>query len=249
MIQNLVQHRQEKILWNIFFLKTGRASVSILHQQETLLFRLAGKEARYAEGYAVPASAFEEQEDGTYQAQISGAMGRAWCQVWCLDDGYWENVEVTPPAGIEQIQKSVEEMKLPKGRLGKNFIPECRLAETGWGNTGRRTDACSFLFAGEKEMSCTEKWENECRELYGCVLRVAKIKGIKMAEPTGQEYFRDSERKVSGDYRRTMGKVVRAGVAGTFWKKRKAKSGAGEKNNRSGRENFTAGFLKLRSGI
>lgn len=34
MIQNLVQHRQEKILWNIFFLKTGRASVSILHQQE-----------------------------------------------------------------------------------------------------------------------------------------------------------------------------------------------------------------------
>ena len=38
-----------------------------------------------------------------------------WCQVWCLDDGYWENVEVTPPAGIEQIQKSVEEMKLPKG--------------------------------------------------------------------------------------------------------------------------------------
>ena len=40
------------------------------------------------------------------------------------------------------------------------------------------------------------------------------------------EYFRDSERKVSGDYRRTMGKVVRAGVAGTFWKKRRAKSGA-----------------------
>lgn len=85
----------------------------------TLLFRLAGKEARYAEGYAVPASAFEEQEDGTYQAQISGAMGHAWCQVWCLDDGYWENIEVTPPAGIEQIQKSVEEMKLPKGRLAR----------------------------------------------------------------------------------------------------------------------------------
>ena len=84
MIQNLVQHRQEKILWNIFFLKTGRASVSILHQQELYYSGLPEKRQDMRKGYAVPASAFEEQEDGTYQAQISGAMGHAWCQVWCL---------------------------------------------------------------------------------------------------------------------------------------------------------------------
>ena len=189
----------------------------------TLLFRLAGKEARYAEGYAVPASAFEEQEDGTYQAQISGAMGHAWCQVWCLDDGYWENVEVTPPAGIEQIQKSVEEMKLPKGRLARILYQNA-----GWLNTDRRTDACSFLFAGKKEMSCTEKKsrENDCRRIIWLRTAGGKDQRNQNGRTDRTEYFRDSERKVSGDYRRTMGKVVRAGVAGTFWKKRRAKSGA-----------------------
>lgn len=108
-----------------------------------------------------------------------------------------------------------------------NFIPECRLAETGWGNTGRRTDACSFLFAGEKEMSCTEKRVGkDCRRIIWLRTAGGKDQRNQNGRTDRTEYFRDSERKVSGDYRRTMGKVVRAGVAGTFWKKRRAKSGA-----------------------
>ena len=154
----------------------------------TLLFRLAGKEARYAEGYAVPASAFEEQEDGTYQAQISGAMGHAWCQVWCLDDGYWENVEVTPPAGIEQIQKSVEEMKLPKGRLARILYQNA-----GWLKPAGKILAAGLMLAvfylqGKKRCLALKKRVGKMTagELYGCVLRVARIKGIKMAEPAGK---------------------------------------------------------------
>ena len=154
----------------------------------TLLFRLAGKEARYAEGYAVPASAFEEQEDGTYQAQISGAMGHAWCQVWCLDDGYWENVEVTPPAGIEQIQKSVEEMKLPKGRLARILYQNAGWLKPAGGILTAGLMLAVFYLQGKKRCLALKKRVGKMTagELYGCVLRVAKIKGIKMAEPTGQ---------------------------------------------------------------
>ena len=77
-------------------------------------------------------------------------------------------------------------------------------------------------------MSCTEKKsrENDCRRIIWLRTAGGKDQRNQNGRTDRTEYFRDSERKVSGDYRRTMGKVVRAGVAGTFWKKRRAKSGA-----------------------
>ena len=34
------------------------------------------------EGLVVPASAFKEKENGTYEAQVDGTMGHAWCEVY-----------------------------------------------------------------------------------------------------------------------------------------------------------------------
>lgn len=99
-------------------------------------------------------------------------------------------------------------------------------------------------------MSCTEKRVGKMTagELYGCVLRVAKIKGIKMAEPTGQstlEILKEKFPEITAEqWESCTGRCCR-----NFLEEKKSKVRSREKNNRSGRENFTAGFLKLRSGI
>lgn len=61
-----------------------------------LLYRMNGVPARYAEGYAVPESAFVPSEDGAYEARIDGTMGHAWCQVYDGESGEWVNMEHTP---------------------------------------------------------------------------------------------------------------------------------------------------------
>ena len=61
-----------------------------------LLYRMNGFPARYAEGYAVPASAFSPAEGGGYEAQVNGMMGHAWCQVYNEENGGWINMEHTP---------------------------------------------------------------------------------------------------------------------------------------------------------
>ena len=64
----------------------------------TLMYRYCGYTARYVEGYVVPASAFHENEVGQYEAQITGEMGHAWCQVYDEETGEWTDMEHTPPA-------------------------------------------------------------------------------------------------------------------------------------------------------
>ena len=61
-----------------------------------LLYRMCGYPSVYIEGYAVPASAFEPAGDGTWQAQVEGSMGHAWCQVYEGADRGWVNKEHTP---------------------------------------------------------------------------------------------------------------------------------------------------------
>lgn len=64
-----------------------------------LLYRMCGYPARYAEGFAIPASAFTADQDGQYAAQIDGSMGHAWCQVYDENSGEWLDMEHTPAAG------------------------------------------------------------------------------------------------------------------------------------------------------
>ena len=63
-----------------------------------LLYRMCGYPSVYIEGYAVPASAFKQTEDGSWQAQVEGSMGHAWCQVYEGSGNGWENKEHTPAA-------------------------------------------------------------------------------------------------------------------------------------------------------
>ena len=66
-----------------------------------LMYRILGYQARYAEGYAIPSSAFEKQKDGTYAAEVTGEMGHAWCETYA--DG-WQIREHTLPYTGDDIQ-------------------------------------------------------------------------------------------------------------------------------------------------
>lgn len=59
-----------------------------------LMYRIMGYPARYVEGYAIPASAFTMQQDGSYQAVVTGEMGHAWCETF---EGEWNIREHTLP--------------------------------------------------------------------------------------------------------------------------------------------------------
>lgn len=74
-----------------------------------LLYRMCGYPSVYVEGYAVPASAFYQAEDGSWQARVDGSMGHAWCQVYEEDEGIWVNREHTPAAlgsGAEEMSEA-----------------------------------------------------------------------------------------------------------------------------------------------
>ena len=72
-----------------------------------LLYRMCGYPSVYIEGYAVPASAFEQMENGSYRARIDGSMGHAWCRVYDEREG-WENREHTP-ANLDRTEAMPEE--------------------------------------------------------------------------------------------------------------------------------------------
>ena len=61
----------------------------------TLLYRLYGIPARYATGYKLSPSAFEAEEDGTWQAAATDEDAHAWVEIF-LENYGWTPVEVTP---------------------------------------------------------------------------------------------------------------------------------------------------------
>ena len=63
-----------------------------------LLYRLQGVPARYVAGYAVPASAFVQQGDGSYSAVVTDEQAHAWAEIFVEDMG-WMPVEVTLALG------------------------------------------------------------------------------------------------------------------------------------------------------
>lgn len=65
----------------------------------TLMYRIFGYQARYAQGYAIPASAFEKQPDGTYAAKVTGDMGHAWCETY--ENGWKVREHTLPYTGKE----------------------------------------------------------------------------------------------------------------------------------------------------
>lgn len=60
-----------------------------------LMYRLYGIPARYASGYAIAPSDFEQQEDGTWMADVTDESAHAWVEIFFEDYG-WTPVEATP---------------------------------------------------------------------------------------------------------------------------------------------------------
>lgn len=70
-----------------------------------MMLRAAGVSSRYTEGYVVSVSAWEEQEDGSWRAEILDSNAHAWAEIYQENDvqtdtgspdGYWVPVELTP---------------------------------------------------------------------------------------------------------------------------------------------------------
>lgn len=97
-----------------------------------LLYRMCGYPSVYIEGYAVPASAFEQMEDGSYQARIDGSMGHAWCRVYDEREG-WENREHTPadPGRTEEIAEGDEQAEKQADRQMENRAETAHLDDAG----------------------------------------------------------------------------------------------------------------------
>lgn len=79
-----------------------------------LFYRMCGYESVYVEGSVVPASAFKEKENGTYEAQVDGSMGHAWCEVYDEESGEWITMEHTPAAlrnGMEGADAAEQKKK------------------------------------------------------------------------------------------------------------------------------------------
>lgn len=72
-----------------------------------LMYRICGYPSRYVEGYAIPASAFSRQSDGTYLAHVTGEMGHAWCEVYDTNTNNWITKEHTLSYHGPQIERGL----------------------------------------------------------------------------------------------------------------------------------------------
>lgn len=95
-----------------------------------LMYRMWGYPARYVHGYAVPASAFRRQEDGSYTAEVTGEMGHAWCQV--LENEEWVTKEhtlpyhgVRPEPGIPAVSSNRHSWIRSAAGWGLLFLKSC----------------------------------------------------------------------------------------------------------------------------
>lgn len=154
----------------------------------TLMYRYCGYSARYVEGYAVPASAFHQNESGEYEAQVTGAMGHAWCQVYDEQIGEWLDMEHTPPApddasGQPPAASMRDEMTVRERIMYDIFpvlIPVCFAAAL-----------CVILFfgqaavrtAGRKQRFRKKKGGEGIREMYDAVIKTAVYQGMKIKDP------------------------------------------------------------------
>ena len=161
----------------------------------TLMYRYCGYAARYAEGYAVPASAFQETSSGQYEAKITGDMGHAWCQVYREETGEWTDMEHTPPApenvsGQPPAASDVYE-KTVADSLIYDVLPVL-------GAVCLAAGLCAAVFFGQaalrsarREQKFRKKKGGEgIREMYAAVIKTAKFQGEKIREPLCEDAAR-----------------------------------------------------------
>lgn len=158
----------------------------------TLMYRYCGYPARYAEGYAIPASAFHDNENGTYEAQVTGDMGHAWCQVYDKDTGGWTDMEHTPsaprdtagqpPAASSDYKESIGE------RIVHDVLPVLIPVCLAFGLCAVLFFAQAAVRTARREQRFRKKKGGEgIREMYAAVIKTAKFQGEKIKEPLNAE--------------------------------------------------------------
>lgn len=160
----------------------------------TLMYRYCGYIARYAEGYAVPASAFQQNGSGRYTAQITGSMGHAWCQVYEEETGEWMDMEHTPPApeGADIQPPAADSAgQQGEGAEGKSSQDSSGLV-FGWTAAVLGTAAAGVIIFliqaavrfGHRKKSFARKKDGEgIREMYLALIKTAEFQGVKIKDP------------------------------------------------------------------
>ena len=80
-----------------FLFERGKGFCEHYAATATLLYRLYGIPARYATGYVVSPSGFEQLDNGSYYAVVTDESAHAWVEIFLKDYG-WTPIEVTPSA-------------------------------------------------------------------------------------------------------------------------------------------------------
>lgn len=79
-----------------FLTKTRTGHCEYFATAAVFLLREAGIPARYTIGYAVV-----ERDNSHQEFVIRGTHAHAWCRVWNQESGLWQDLDTTPPSGLE----------------------------------------------------------------------------------------------------------------------------------------------------
>ena len=126
---NVLNGNNSRYSWDLDVLKEGEDPIRHFLEKENgrkgycthfasagvFLLRSIGIPARFASGYVVKPSAFKEQEDGSYVAEVIDRNGHAWAEIF-LDDIGWIPVEMTPgyDSSLTKMPTSKEEAEARK---------------------------------------------------------------------------------------------------------------------------------------
>lgn len=158
----------------------------------TLMYRIWGFPARYARGYAIPSSAFQETANGTYEAEVTPEMGHAWCEIY--EDG-WKIKEHTLPylgdepeaavPAVDSSQNAPEEMKISE-KILRAVLGFALILGLG-----------AIIFLIQAVIRRKQKG-NKCRKYkqgrgilatYQTIFDIAVFLGMRATEPAGVETF------------------------------------------------------------
>lgn len=160
----------------------------------TLMYRYCGYTARYAEGYAVPASAFQRNDSGRFAAQITGSMGHAWSQVYEEQTGEWMDMEHTPPApeGADIQPPAADSASQGTGRTETEETNTWIRSLPVWAAVAAGAVILGFLiFFGQaavrsagrrRRLSGKDRSRGIC-EMYCEIIKTAEFQGLEVKEP------------------------------------------------------------------
>ena len=185
----------------------------------TLMYRIFGFQARYAQGFAIPASAFQKQPDGSYTAQVTGDMGHAWCETY--EDGWTIREHTLPytgeePQALPPAQNSSENPPVRESPVRKVLVGIL----TGAGILAILVGGLFFQSALRRKqrfLRCRKYRQGRgILELYQNLYDIAVFLGMEQTEPADEETFQSLKEWIP-DISKTDWEWIRATVWQTLF--------------------------------